>query len=170
MGVGYHLSARVRILIALIMLLTFNPIVGNCQPRIIVRSLTSYQQSAKDLKIRRMIIKYATEYKVKPSAALAVAHIEGRGLDKYGNILQEFRIGKHGRFWLPMGIYDPKGTKMAFILERNIELGVKALARYGPVRNLMDLKRTLRKYNTEFNSAYWYQIVKAERKYRKVLE
>lgn len=79
-------------------------------------------------------------------------------------------MGKAGKYWLPMGIYDPNRSLGADSLDRNIYLGVKALARYGPVNTEAELKKTLKKYNASFNLSYWSEIKKAERRYRKELE
>lgn len=91
---------------------------------------------------------------------MAIAHIESRKGD------QEFRVGRMGKTY-----YGPMGIHKCFLNlgiddpERNIEVGVKALARYGPVTNDDQLKRALKKYNSSFNLAYWNQIKKAELKY-----
>lgn len=152
--------------VILLFLLTLQPSAGNCQPPA-SSGHTSYRslKSDRNTLIKKLVCKYADKYKVKRSSALAVAHIESRKLDRHGNVCQEFREGKHGRYWLPMGIFDPADRLGVDDLETNIEVGVRALTRYGPVTNAAELKKVLRKYNASFDGAYWGQIKKAEALY-----
>lgn len=65
-------------------------------------------------------------------------------------------------YYGPMGLHKCFLSRGADDLDRNIELGVRALTRYPG-----DLKRTLRRYNTNFDRSYWVAVQRAIAKYRR---
>jgi hypothetical protein len=97
------------------------------------------------------------KYGVDPCFALAVAETESscRG--------HQFRFGKMGKGTY----YGPFGIHRCFLKKWDIDdpwtntmIGIRALARY------KDRRRTLQKYNTAFNEAYWRRICFLERRNR----
>ncbi len=100
---------------------------------------------------------YALKFGTKPEYVLAVAHIESRKLDRHDGVISEFRIGKMGRYWGPMGL-----RKRVPDMERNIAIGTYALR---DIQTLDQLKERLHDYNREFNGAYWWAICQAVRRY-----
>jgi hypothetical protein len=111
----------------------------------------------RNIVIRALICAYALKYDVEPAAAMAVARIES------GTRVQEFRTGFMGRTYLgPFGIHKCFLKKWPVDqLECNIEVGVRAIARY------KDLKVSLKKYNTAFNEGYWRAVTTARAQYRR---
>jgi len=108
--------------------------------------------------IKALICAYAIKHKVKPEVLMALAHIESRKGKK------EFRVGLTGRYYLPMGIH--KGCKTEndkSTLSGNIEIGAKTL--YRLIHKRGSLKRALQKYNASFNSSYWNEVKRANKKY-----
>ena len=75
----------------------------------------------------------------------------------------EFRFGPMGRTY-----YGPFGIHKCF-LEKwkiddpyvNTEVGIRALARH------KNLRRSLKKYNAEFNESYYKRVIYLARKYRR---
>lgn len=74
----------------------------------------------------------------------------------------EFRFWRVGKYYLPFGIHKD------FIKKWNIadpyvntEVGIRALARH------KDLRRSLKKYNSEFNEGYYKRVIYLTKKYRK---
>lgn len=158
-----------------LLMLTLNPIAANpSQPRQEARTSGAVQVTApssqtgrltnrrleQNLLIRAWCSAYALRYGIEPAAAMSVAKIES------SKGKQEFRTGLVGRYYLPMGIY--KGCRIPGVadLETNIRVGVSALARYGPIRNDADLRRSLKRYNASFDESYWRAIVQARNHYR----
>ncbi len=95
----------------------------------------------------------ADKYGVDPYFALAVAETES------GNKEVRFRFGKIGKAY-----YGPFGIHKCFLSRWDIadpfintEVGIRALARYS------DQRKTLKKYNIEFNEGYWRRIKQLER-------
>lgn len=98
----------------------------------------------------------AAHWGVDPSFALAVAHIESR---LPGRV--EFRCGP-----LPGGtFYGPFGIHRCFLKRWPID-NVLVNCWYG-VRALRggNKKKVLRRYNAEFDRAYWLAVRRAEEKY-----
>jgi hypothetical protein len=99
----------------------------------------------------------AEKYGVDPYDCLGVAGAES----SIGEA--EFRFGKMGRgtYYGPFGIHKCFLKKWQiddpFV---NTEVGIRALAQY------KDLRRSLKKYNTEFNEAYFKRVIFLSRKYR----
>ena len=104
------------------------------------------------------------EFKVSPPFARAVSTIETGapvGQIKTGS------IDSKGRFWAPMGIARCFGKDYDIASPYvNIWLGVRALR--GTGTDEARQKRRLRKYNAKFTMAYWREIKKVERVYRRV--
>ena len=95
------------------------------------------------------------KYGVDPNFCLAVFETESS--DKH----HQFRFGKMGRGTY----YGPAGIHKCFLKKWNISdplvntaVGIRALARY------RDHRRTLMKYNAEFNEAYWRRVCYLERR------
>lgn len=100
----------------------------------------------------------ADKYGVDPYICLAVANTES---SKGG---KEFRFGRMGNsnYYGPFGIHKDFLKKWRIDDWRvNTEVGIRALARY------RDLRKSLKKYNAEFNEAYYLRIKYLERKYSK---
>jgi hypothetical protein len=111
--------------------------------------------------IRAKCCAYALKHETKPAYVMAVAHIESR------KGAQEFRVGRVGRYWLPMGIHYGFLKEHGWpvdTLDGNIEAGARALR---GIHDLASLKRRLKNYNREFNGSYWHEICKAIKKYEK---
>lgn len=83
---------------------------------------------------------YSMAYGVDPNLSLALAEAEGSGKDS------RFRFGRHGRYWLPFGLYVGCHVPRANTPGGNAEGGIKALA--GHLRREGNLWAALRKYNT----------------------
>lgn len=90
------------------------------------------------------------KYGIDPNIALAVAEVESSGKG------QRFRFGKLGKGTY----YGPYGVNKCFLSKWNIadpyvntEIGIRALARN------KDIRKSLRKYNAEFNEAYYRRIM-----------
>jgi hypothetical protein len=77
----------------------------------------------------------------------------------------EFRFGKMGRsrYYGPFGIHkcflDKWRIDDPYV---NTEVGIRALARHKD-----DLRRSLKKYNAEFNEGYYKRVIFLAKKYRK---
>jgi hypothetical protein len=100
----------------------------------------------------------AEKYGMDPYVCLGVAGAES----SLGEV--EFRFGKMGR----SRYYGPMGINKCFLEKWNIadpyvntEVGIRALARY------KDLRRSLKKYNAEFNEGYYKRVIYLTKKYRK---
>ena len=157
------------ILIAALLLIP-NPAFGaNYQPRLTKPAVPHQAVSNRPgaisqeqaIIIRAKCCAYALKYKTKPAYVMATAHIESRKDSR------EFRVGRVGRYWLPMGIHygflKERGWPVD-TLDGNIEAGARALS---GIQDEDALKRRLKKYNCEFNSGYWHEICKAIKKYEK---
>ena len=96
----------------------------------------------------------------QPDFALAVAHVESRS----GK--QEFRIGRVGKFFLPFGIHKDYARKWPHLDLWPVQVywATKRLAQFTGRE-----KEGLKKWNTEFNQAYWLAVKGAWEKYKKKL-
>jgi hypothetical protein len=97
-------------------------------------------------------------YKVEPEFVKAVADVEC-------NMIKGFKTGpidKRGKYIGPMGIH--KDFERTYDIRNpytNIALGCRALARS------KDRKKALRKYNKEFNMAYYNSVMRRYGFYKK---
>lgn len=98
-------------------------------------------------------------HSVDPTFSLAVAHIESRINDK------EFRLGRLGN----TEFFGPFGISECFLNRWQIDnpwincwYGVQALK--GPNK-----RKTLQRYNLEFNEPYWTEVKRAQVKYDELL-
>jgi len=101
----------------------------------------------------------AEYYGVDPYFALAVAEVESSCKG------ERFRFGKMGKgtYYGPFGIHKQFLKKWPIYDKYvNTEIGIKALARY------KNQKKSLMKYNTEFNERYWRSIKRLEKENRKI--
>jgi soluble lytic murein transglycosylase-like protein len=105
---------------------------------------------------------YSMAYGVDPNLSLALAEAEGSGKGS------RFRFGRHGRYWLPFGLYVGCKVPRADTPGGNAEGGIKALA--GHLRRQGNLRAALRKYNTGDSPAqferYYQRIKHLERQNR----
>jgi hypothetical protein len=152
------------------LLLTSNPAFGAIyQPRL-TKPAVSHQavsnrpgaiSQEQAIIIRAKCCAYALKYKTKPAYVMSVAHIESRKGSR------EFRVGRVRCYWLPMGIHNGFLKERGWpvdTLDGNIEAGARALS---GIQDEDALKRRLKKYNCEFNGAYWHEICQAIIKYKK---
>lgn len=152
------------VLLTTILLITPNSLSGDNlnQPRLTEHRKTGQSDStwARTVLVKAYCNAYAVKWDVKPEFVLAVAHIESRK----GN--HEFRVGRAGRYWLPMGIHNcflqDRGWPVD-TLSGNIEAGARALR---GIQTMDQLKQRLKKYNASFTSSYWGAVTKAVNKYR----
>jgi len=98
------------------------------------------------------------EYGVDPNFALAVAETESSCKGR------QFRFGRMGRSHYS----GPFGINRCFLSRWNVDdpwintvIGIRALARY------QDKRRTLMKYNANFNESYWRRVKELERRNRR---
>lgn len=133
------------------------PLASALLPKQAPRQVSHTPRQVSSVIIRAKICAYSLKYGLDPAIGMAVAHIESRK----GS--QEFRVGRMGpTYYGPMGLHKCFVDRGAADLDRNIEMGVKALTRYPT-----DLKRSLRRYNTSFDGSYWTAIQRAAAKYRR---
>lgn len=102
---------------------------------------------------------YSNTYGVDPAFALAVAHIESR------THTQEFRTGLLCNKWYgPYNIHKDFKHRWPNIdtIQGNCQVGVMALRGSSP-------RKILKKYNAEFNEAYYQEIMKATKMYKEKL-
>jgi hypothetical protein len=113
----------------------------------------------RNIVIRAKMCAYALKYRTMPEYVMAVGNIESRKGE------YEFRIGKTGRYYQPMGIHElflkQRGWPVD-TLDGNIEVGARALA---GIDNERDLKWRLRRYNATFNESYWKEVCRAIDRY-----
>lgn len=130
---------------------------------LIVMTLLPIQAQALDPVTRQIIVSYtkimSEKYGVDAAFALAVAHIESRAPG------QEFRHGLlAGKWYGPFNIHKDYLNKWPVDeLQENCKRGVMALRG-------TNQRQILRRYNAEFNQAYYLEIEKAILKYRRELE
>jgi len=115
-----------------------------------------------ELFIIGLIYFHAIEQDVNPHFAMAVATVESRTKNKL------FRTGKIGKTYAgPMGLHiayvRDKFNLDATDLNTNIYIGVRALRG-------KDEKRVLRRYNKEFNIAYYKAVQRAKKDFRRRLQ
>lgn len=131
---------QATVLVGLILTLTLDaiPTYGQQVQRPVLRDWLNYVKTCSE------------KYGIDPNVALAVAEVESSGQG------QRFRFGPIGKGTY----YGPYGIKKCFLSKWDIadpyvntEIGIKALTRY------RDLRKSLRKYNAEFNEAYYRRIV-----------
>jgi hypothetical protein len=118
---------------------------------------TSWGMEATEAK--RLMAHYGKVFDVEPATLAAVAHVES------GKGGQEFRFGRVGEVYLPMGIHECFRYRWNIEdPEVNIMVGARALRSVGS--SDMRLKSRLRSYNKEFNHAYWVDVLAARGRYR----
>jgi hypothetical protein len=97
--------------------------------------------------------KRSLERGISPYRTLAVLETES---SKHGRCLTFGPINRNGKFVGPGGLNKNCGSKewQQKILNPyfNTEVSIKAMTRYG------DFRRSMKKYNTSFNGAYWNRI------------
>lgn len=99
-------------------------------------------------------------YHVDPAFALAVAHVESRAPGR------EFRTGLlAGKWYGPFNVHKDFRKRWPEIktISGNCRIGVRALRGSNP-------RKILRRYNRNFNQAYFRAVIRAHKKYAQYRE
>ena len=107
----------------------------------------------------------AVTYHLPAEFVKAVADVES-------NVTKGFRTGplnKKKTFIGPMGIYTgcEKVTGNIYNPFDNIRIATESLVRLGATSNPTTWRRALKKYNAEFNNAYYQSVLRRYRYYKK---